>query len=124
MTISNLIKMEESSSNKKKTLWEKEKLHVMSNFSFSLSVFKILVLQTLKKQGLFGKELNQLPSSTMLGMKGFNVSASGAIKGHHGPIKGHHGPFVFFHRIAESIYCMAEFLISFFVYKLICSSWC
>ena len=96
MTISNFMKMEESSSNKKKTLWEKEKLHVMSNFSFSLSVFKRLVLQTLKKQGLFGKELNQLSSSAMLGMKGFNVSASGAIKGHYGPIKGHHGPFVFF----------------------------
>ena len=30
-----------------KTLWEKEKLLVMSNFSFSQSVFKRLVLQTL-----------------------------------------------------------------------------
>ena len=35
----------------------KEKLLVMSNFSFSHSVFKRLVLQTLKNQGLFGKEL-------------------------------------------------------------------
>ena len=30
----------------------------MSNFSFSHSVFKRLVLQTRKNQGLFGKELN------------------------------------------------------------------
>ena len=32
----------------RKTLWEKEKLLVMSNFSFSHSVFKRLVLQTRK----------------------------------------------------------------------------
>ena len=38
-----------------KTLWEEEKLLVMSNFSFSHSVFKRLVLQTRKNQGLFGK---------------------------------------------------------------------
>ena len=42
-----------------KTLWEKEKLLVMSNFSFSHSVFKRLVLQTCKNQGLFGKGLNE-----------------------------------------------------------------
>ena len=41
----------------RKTLWEKEKLRVTSNFSFSLSVFKRLVPQTRKNQGLFGKEL-------------------------------------------------------------------
>ena len=35
----------------------KEKLPVMSNFSFSYSVFKRLVLQTHKNQGLFGKGL-------------------------------------------------------------------
>ena len=40
-----------------KTLWEKEKLLVTSNFSFSHSVFKRLVLQTRKNQGLFGKGL-------------------------------------------------------------------
>ena len=40
-----------------KTLWEKEKLLVMSNFSFSHNVFKRLVLQTRKSKGLFGKEL-------------------------------------------------------------------
>ena len=42
--ILNLMKMEESSSNGWKTLWEKEKLLVTSNFSFSHSVFKRLVL--------------------------------------------------------------------------------
>ena len=40
-----------------KTLWEKEKLLVTSNFSFYLSVFKRLGLQTRKTQGLFGKGL-------------------------------------------------------------------
>ena len=35
-----------------------EKLLVMSNFSFSHSVFKRLVLHTCKNQGLFGKGLN------------------------------------------------------------------
>ena len=40
-----------------KILWEKEKLLVTSNFSFSHSVFKRLVLQTRKNQGLFGKGL-------------------------------------------------------------------
>ena len=49
--------MTESSPNEEKTLWEKEKLHVMSNFSFCNSVFKRLVLQTRKNQGLFGKGL-------------------------------------------------------------------
>ena len=44
-----------SSPNRWKTLWEKEKLLVMSNFSFSHSVFKILALQTCINQGLFGK---------------------------------------------------------------------
>ena len=38
-----------------KTLLEKEKLLVTSNFSFSNSVFKRLVMQTRKNQGLFGK---------------------------------------------------------------------
>ena len=49
--------MGESSPKGLKTLWEKEKLLVTSNFSFSHSVFKRLVLQTRKNQGLFGKEL-------------------------------------------------------------------
>ena len=38
-------------------MWEKEKLLVTSNFSFSHIVFKRLVLQTRKNQGLFGKGL-------------------------------------------------------------------
>ena len=51
------MKMAQCSSNGQKTLWEKEKLLVTSNFSFSHSVFKRLVLQTGKNQGLFGKGL-------------------------------------------------------------------
>ena len=54
------MKMAESSpngkkKNKKKTLWEKEKLLVTSNFSLSHNVYKRLVLHTLKNQDLFGK---------------------------------------------------------------------
>ena len=60
MTISNLMKMEESSSNRYKTLWEKEKLLVTSNFSFSHNVFKRLILQACKNQGLFGQGLSIL----------------------------------------------------------------
>ena len=51
------MKRMESSLKGQKTLWEKEKLLVMSNFSFSHHVFKGLVLQTHKNQGLFGKGL-------------------------------------------------------------------
>ena len=47
-----------SSSNRYKTLWEKEKWLVKSNFFFSRSVFKRLVLQTHKNQGSFGKGLS------------------------------------------------------------------
>ena len=50
--------MAESFPNGQKTLWEKEKLLVMNNFSFSHSVFKRLVLQTCKNQGLCGKVLS------------------------------------------------------------------
>ena len=49
--------MAESSPTGEKTLWEKEKLLVSSNFSFFHSVFKRPVLQTRKNQGLFGKGL-------------------------------------------------------------------
>ena len=38
-----------------KTLWEKEKLLVTSNFSVSHCVFERFALQTHKNQGLFGK---------------------------------------------------------------------
>ena len=50
------MKMAESSLNGLKTLWEK-KLFVTRNFSFSHSVFKRLILQPRKNQGLFGKGL-------------------------------------------------------------------
>ena len=49
--------MADSSSKGRKTLLEKEKLLVTSNFSYSHSVFKRLVLKTGKNQGLFGKGL-------------------------------------------------------------------
>ena len=62
--------MEESPLIGQKTLWEKEKLLVKSNFSFSRSVFKRLVLHTRKNQGLFGKGLsnmfNFLPNDNIL----------------------------------------------------------
>ena len=51
------MKMAESSPNRWETLWEKEKLLVTSNFSFSRSVFKRIGLQTRKNQGLFEKWL-------------------------------------------------------------------
>ena len=57
MTISNLMKMAESSPNRWKIQWEKEKLLIMSNLSFFYSVLKKLVLQTCKNQVLFGKGL-------------------------------------------------------------------
>ena len=49
--------MVESFPNRYKTLREKKKLCVTSNFSFSRNVFKRPVLQTSKNQGLFGKGL-------------------------------------------------------------------
>ena len=54
------MKMAESSPNRLKTLWEKEKLLVTSNISFSHSVFKRLALQARKNQGLFGKVLKKV----------------------------------------------------------------
>ena len=47
-------------------MWEKEKLLITSNFSFSHSVFKRLILQTRKNQGLFGKGLTLLPNDKTL----------------------------------------------------------
>ena len=58
MTISNLMKMAESAQNGQngqKTLGEKEKLLIKSNFSFSNYVFERLVQLTHKNQGLFWK---------------------------------------------------------------------
>ena len=43
------MKMEESSLKGQKTLWEKEKLLITSNFSFSQSVFKRLVSEGASK---------------------------------------------------------------------------
>ena len=48
-------------------MWEKEKLLVTSNFSFSHSVFKRLVMQTCENQGLFGKGLSVRNISQDLG---------------------------------------------------------
>ena len=43
-------------SKNRKTLGEKQKLLITSNFSFSHSVFKRLLLQRSKKKGLFGND--------------------------------------------------------------------
>ena len=56
-TISNLMKLEEISSNGLKTLWEKEKLLIRNNFCFSHGAFKRLALETRKNKGWFGKGL-------------------------------------------------------------------
>ena len=53
------MKMADSSPERLKARWEKEKLLVASNFSFSHSLFKRLVLQTRKKKGLFWKGLTR-----------------------------------------------------------------
>ena len=50
--------MAESYPNRKKTLCEKEKLLVTSNFSFSHSVFKRLVSQGHQEVSLHGNGLN------------------------------------------------------------------
>ena len=50
-------------------LWAKEKLLIISNFSFYHSVFKRLVLQTRNNTGLFGKGLihhHKMPHSGAL----------------------------------------------------------
>ena len=58
--------MAECSPDGSETLWEKEKLLVASNFSFSHSVFKKLVLLTNKNQGLFGKGLSNTKQVQLL----------------------------------------------------------
>ena len=57
---SELMKTAERSLKGWKTLWEKEKLLLTSNFSFSHGVFKRLVLQIHKNKGLFGKGLKKV----------------------------------------------------------------
>ena len=64
-TILSLMKMGESSPKGLKTLLEKRKLFVTSNFSFSQSVFKSVLLQTRKNQGLFGKGLTSTPHNIL-----------------------------------------------------------
>ena len=54
-----MMKMAESYPNGYKTLWEKEKLLITSNFSFSHSVFKRLVSQGRQKVWLCGNGLNR-----------------------------------------------------------------
>ena len=49
-----------------------EKLLVMSNFSFSNSVFKRLELQTRKYQGLFGKGNQSVENAGVAFVKGAN----------------------------------------------------
>ena len=51
------MKLAKSSPDGWKTVWEKEKLLVTSNFSFFYSVCNRLVLQTSKNKGLFGKRV-------------------------------------------------------------------
>ena len=60
------MKMEESSLNRLKTLWEKEKMLDTTNFSFSHSVFKRLVQQTRKNRSVSGKRLNKVYFSLSL----------------------------------------------------------
>ena len=64
--------MAESSPNGWKTLREKEKLLVTSNFSFSPSVLERLVLQTRKNKGLFGKDVSQ-PAQSLQADMGQNL---------------------------------------------------
>ena len=58
-------------SDRVETLWEKEKLLVASDFSFSHSVFKRFVLQTHKNQGLYGKGLKLMAFCRVLKSKIF-----------------------------------------------------
>ena len=60
--------MEESYPNGYKTLWEKEKLVVTSNFSFSHSVFERLVFQGRQKVSLCGNGLMPRPGGSVVSM--------------------------------------------------------
>ena len=53
----NFMEMVGSYQKGEKTLGEKKKLLVMSNFSFSCIVFKRLILKTCKNKGLFRRGL-------------------------------------------------------------------
>ena len=56
--------MAESSPNGSKTLWEKQKLLIMSNFSFSHCVFKRFVSQGRQKMSLCGNGLTPFSNIT------------------------------------------------------------
>ena len=80
--------MTENSPKGWKTLWEKEKLLVTSNFSFSRSVFKRSILQTREKQGLVCERLKAIEWEEMspwegakIGCAGLYVSESGILFG-------------------------------------------
>ena len=66
-TISNYMKMAKTSPTGYKTLWEKDKLLVTSNFSFSHRVFKRLVCGHVKTRPCLGQGLphQYFPHSTM-----------------------------------------------------------
>ena len=56
--VENTVGKKEIARDEQFLLWEKEKLFITSNFSFSNSVLEQHVLQACKKQGLFWEELN------------------------------------------------------------------
>ena len=58
MTVSNFTRMADNSQKSVENKFEKGKLLVINNFSFSHLVFKTCNADTCKKQGLFGRELN------------------------------------------------------------------
>ena len=65
------IKIEESSSNGYKTLWEKEKLLITSNFPFFQSVFKRVRLQTRKNRGVVKEgRLGRSPKASQSALPG------------------------------------------------------
>ena len=66
--------MAENYQNGQKTLWEKEKLLVTSNFSFSQSVFKRIELQTRKNLDLFGKGLIHVVFAFKITLSSFQVT--------------------------------------------------
>ena len=72
------MKMVESSPKGQITLREKEKLLIMSNFSFSHSVFKTILLQTCKNKGLFGKRM--LPANSTSATTGVAFDQYSTIK--------------------------------------------
>ena len=55
-------------------MWKKEKLLITSNSSFFHIVFKRLILQTRKNQGLFGKGLNFIPGYDMKKMRMYLIT--------------------------------------------------